>query len=33
VSDESAGSIPWSFWAIGVIGLIWNVMGVMDFFS
>jgi len=32
VSDETAGRIHWSFWAVGTVALIWNVMGVMNFF-
>jgi hypothetical protein len=32
VSDETAGRIHWSFWAVGAVALIWNVMGVMNFF-
>ncbi len=33
MSDKSAGSVPWSFWAIGAVALIWNVLGIMNFFS
>jgi hypothetical protein len=32
MSDESNGSVHWSFWVIGVVALIWNVMGGMNFF-
>jgi hypothetical protein len=32
VSDEIAGRNHWSFWAVGTVALIWNVMGVMNFF-
>jgi hypothetical protein len=32
VSDETAGRIHWSFWAVGTVALIWNAMGVMNFF-
>ena len=30
--DKNAGSIHWSFWAISAIALVWNVMGVINFF-
>jgi hypothetical protein len=26
------GGVHWSFWVIGAIALIWNVMGVVNFF-
>jgi len=29
---KTSGGIHWSFWVIGVITLIWNVMGVINFF-
>ena len=32
MNDENAGGVHWSFWAIGAIALIWNVMGVINFF-
>ena len=32
MNNETAGGIHWSFWLIGVIALIWNVMGVINFF-
>jgi hypothetical protein len=32
VSDEIAGRNHWSFWAVGTVALISNVMGVMNFF-
>ena len=32
MSDETVGRVHWSFWAIGAVALIWNVMGVMNFF-
>jgi hypothetical protein len=31
MNDESVG-IHWSFWVIGVVALIWNAMGAMNFF-
>ena len=32
MNDKNVGSIHWSFWAIGAIALIWNVMGSINFF-
>ncbi len=32
MNDETVGGVHWSFWAIGAIALIWNVMGVINFF-
>ena len=32
MSDETVGRVHWSFWAIGAVALIWNGMGVMNFF-
>ena len=32
MNDETVGGVHWSFWAIGVVALIWNVMGVVNFF-
>jgi len=31
MEDETAGRVHWSFWAIAVIGLIWNLMGSINF--
>jgi len=33
MNDETAGGVHWSFWAIGAVALLWNVMGCMNFFS
>jgi len=33
MNDENVGGVQWSFWAIGAVALIWNVMGVMNFFA
>ena len=33
MKDESVGSVHWSFWIIGAVALIWNVMGVINFFG
>ena len=32
MNDETASDVHWRFWAIGAVALIWNVMGVMNFF-
>ncbi|MCH7834473.1 MAG: hypothetical protein IH911_05290 [Proteobacteria bacterium] len=32
MNDEAVGRVHWSFWAIGAVALIWNAMGVMNFF-
>ncbi len=31
MNDETVGAVHWSFWAIGVVALIWNAMGCMNF--
>lgn len=31
MSDENVSRIHWSFWAIGVFALIWNVMGTLNY--
>ena len=33
MNDKAAGGVHWSFWIIGAVALIWNVMGVMNFFG
>ena len=32
MNDEAVGGVHWSFWVISAIALIWNVMGVINFF-
>jgi hypothetical protein len=32
MNDAAVGRVHWSFWAIGATALIWNVMGVVNFF-
>ena len=32
MNDETTSRIHWSFWVIGSITLIWNLMGVVNFF-
>ena len=33
MSDESVGSVHWSFWGIGAVGLVFNLMGCVNFIS
>jgi len=33
MANKDTVSVHWSFWVIGVVALIWNIMGVMNFFS
>ena len=30
MNDRVAARVHWSFWAIGAIALLWNVMGIMN---
>ena len=32
MNDKTPGIVPWSFWAIGVVALIWNILGAANFF-
>ncbi len=32
MNDEKVGGVHWSFWSIGAVALIWNVMGVLNYF-
>ncbi len=32
MKDENVGGIHWSFWTIGAVALMWNVMGVINFY-
>ena len=32
MNGKSMGGVHWSFWAIGAVALVWNVMGVINFF-
>lgn len=32
MTDKNAGGAHWSFWAIGAAALVWNVMGVVNYF-
>ena len=31
MNDETVSEVHWSFWVIGVVTLVWNVMGAMNF--
>jgi hypothetical protein len=31
MNDESVDSVHWSFWVIGAVTLIWNVMGCINY--
>ncbi len=31
MNDETVGGVHWSFWTIGAVALIWNVMGVINY--
>jgi len=31
MNDKIVGSVHWSFWAIGVFALVWNIMGTINF--
>jgi hypothetical protein len=32
MNEKLVSGVHWSFWAIGAIALIWNVMGIVNFF-
>jgi hypothetical protein len=32
MNDERVGAVHWSFWAISAVALVWNLMGVLNFF-
>ena len=32
MNNKTADGVHWSFWVIGAVALIWNVMGVVNFF-
>jgi len=32
MNDKNIGGVHWSFWLIGAVALIWNVMCVINFF-
>lgn len=33
MSEHERGGIHWSFWLIGVVALVWNVLGCLNFVS
>jgi len=33
MNDERVGSVHWSFWVIGAVGLIFNLVGCMNYIS
>ena len=33
MNDETVSDVHWSFWTIAAVALIWNAMGVMNFFG
>lgn len=33
MNGENASGVHWSFWAIGAVGLVFNVMGCLNFIS
>lgn len=32
MSDKTAGGVHWSFWIIAAMALVWNIMGVINYF-
>ena len=32
MNDKTVGGVHWSFWVIGAVALIWNVMGAINLF-
>lgn len=33
MNGENKGGVHWSFWIIGAVALVWNVMGSINFFA
>lgn len=33
MKNESGGGVHWSFWVIGALGLLFNLLGCMNLFS
>lgn len=33
MTEEKTGNIHWSFWLVGALALIWNIMGCINYFS
>jgi hypothetical protein len=32
MNKETVGGVHWGFWAIGAVALVWNVLGVINYF-
>jgi hypothetical protein len=32
MNDERVSAVHWSFWAVSAVALVWNLMGVINFF-
>ena len=32
MNDERVSAVHWSFWAISAVALVWNLMGILNFF-
>ena len=32
MTDDTVGGVHWSFWVIGAVALIWNVLGAVNLF-
>ncbi len=33
MNEDNVGGVHWSFWTIGAVALLWNVMGAANFFA
>ena len=33
MNDKTVGGVHWSFWVIGAVALVWNVLGGINFFA
>jgi hypothetical protein len=33
MNDKNVTNVHWSFWAVGIVALIWNILGVINFFA
>ena len=31
MNDKTSSGVHWSFWAIGIVALIWNILGALNF--
>ena len=32
MNKETVGSVHWGFWVIGIVALVWNLLGVINFY-